>query len=89
MRIESTHLMMGYPVYVSDYADNVATGKNPILFGDWSFVFTRSMPGYDLQVLKEQFVISGYTGAILRKRSNLQYAVPTTADSAIKMLHFA
>jgi HK97 family phage major capsid protein len=65
----------------------VAAGKNAILFGDFSYVFTRSMPGYDLQVLKEQFAVNGYTGVILRKRTDLQYAIPSTSDSAIKMLH--
>jgi HK97 family phage major capsid protein len=79
--------LLGYPVYISDYADTAAVGKNPILFGDFSYVFTRSMPGYDLQVLKEQFAANGFTGVILRKRTDLQYAVPITADSAIKMLH--
>jgi HK97 family phage major capsid protein len=79
--------LLGYPVYISDYADTAAVGKNPILFGDFSYVFTRSMPGYDLQVLKEQFAVNGYTGVILRKRTDLQYAIPSTSDSAIKMLH--
>jgi HK97 family phage major capsid protein len=85
--MSSRPTLLGYPVYISDYADTAAAGKNPILFGDFSYVFTRSMPGYDLQVLKEQFAVNGYTGVILRKRTDLQYAVPTTADSAIKMLH--
>jgi HK97 family phage major capsid protein len=87
--LASRPTLLEYPIYISDFADSIGSGKNPILFGDWSYVFTRSMPGYDLQILKEQFVLSGYTGAILRKRSDLKYSIASTSDSAIKMLHFA
>jgi HK97 family phage major capsid protein len=79
--------LLEYPVYISDFADNIAATKNPILFGDFSYVFTRAMAGFDLQILKEQFITSGYIGTILRKRADMQYAVLSTADSAIKMLH--
>jgi HK97 family phage major capsid protein len=81
--------LMGYPVYISDFADSVASGKNPILFGDWSYVFLRHIPGIALQTMKERFSENFQTGFIARKRADMQYSVPSTSDSAIKMLHFA
>ena len=81
--------LMDYPVFVSDYADSITSTKNPILFGDWSYVFIRHVPGIELQVMSQRFMEQYSTGFIARKRADLQYAVPTTADSAIKMLHFA
>jgi HK97 family phage major capsid protein len=81
--------LMGYPVYVSDFADSIASGKNPIVFGDWSYVFIRHIPGTELLVLRQRFAELGQIGFIGRKRADLQYAVPSTADSAIKVLHFA
>lgn len=86
--LASRPTLFGYPVYVSDFADTAASGKNPVIFGDLSYIYTRSLEsGFDLQVLKEQFAVNGYIGTILRKRADMQYAVPTTADSAIKVLH--
>jgi HK97 family phage major capsid protein len=81
--------LMDYPVFVSDYADSISSTKNPILFGDFSYVFIRHIPGITLQVMTQRFIENYQTGFIARKRADLQYAVPTTADSAIKMLHFA
>lgn len=78
-----------YPVYVSDFADSIASGKNPILFGDWSYVFIRHIPGTELLTLTQRYAEQGSVAFIGRKRADLQYAVPSTADSAIKILHFA
>jgi HK97 family phage major capsid protein len=80
--------LMDYPVYVSDYADSIASTKNPILFGAWEYVFIRHIPGVELQVMRQRFLEQYSTGFIARKRADLQYAVPATSDSAIKMLHF-
>jgi len=79
----------GFPVYFSDYADNIATTKNPILFGDFSYLMMRHVPGIELQVLTTRYADQASTGVIARKRSDLQYGVLSTSDSAIKMLHFA
>lgn len=82
--------LIGYPVFVSDYADNIAasgSGKSPVLFGDWSYVFIRHIPGIDLQVMRQRFAEYGQTAFIARKRADMQYSIPSTADSAIKVLH--
>ncbi|HWY70902.1 MAG TPA: phage major capsid protein [Terriglobales bacterium] len=79
----------GFPVYFSDYCDNIASTKNPILFGDFSYIMLRHVPGITLQVLSQRYADQGSTAVIARKRADMQYAVPSTSDSAIKMLHFA
>jgi HK97 family phage major capsid protein len=82
--------LLDYPVYVSDYADPINTsGKNPILFGDWSYVYCRHIPGFEIQVLKERYIDQFSDAILARKRADLQYSVPSTSDSAIKMLHFS
>jgi len=85
--LDSKPTLLNYPCFVSDYADSIATGKHPLIFGDWSYIYSRQIPGFELQVLRERFVIDGnFTGVILRQRGDLQYSVPSTSESALKML---
>jgi HK97 family phage major capsid protein len=82
--------LLDYPVYVSDFADPINTsGKHPILFGDWSYVFLRHIPGIELQKLQERYVDQYSDALVARKRADMQYACPSTSDSAIKMLSFS
>jgi HK97 family phage major capsid protein len=78
--------LMGYPCFISDYADSVATGNHPLLFGSWEYVYSRYVPGFELVVMGERFILDGYQGIILRQRGDIQYSVPSTSESAIKML---
>ena len=78
--------ILNYRCFISDYADNVATGNHPVIFGDWSYLYSRHVPGFELQVMKERFSPDGYQGFIIRQRGDIQYSVPSTSESAIKML---
>jgi HK97 family phage major capsid protein len=78
--------LLGYPVFVSDYADSIATGNRPLIFGAWSYVYSRHVPGFELQVMKERFSLDGYQGIIIRQRGDIQYSVPSTSESALKMV---
>jgi HK97 family phage major capsid protein len=75
-----------FPVCICPNVDSVASGKNPVLFGDFSTVFTRAIPGTDVQLIREQFVLNGQVGAIVRKRADLAYSIPSTSDSAVKYI---
>lgn len=87
--LDSKPTLLGYPVFISDYADNVATAANPVIFGDWSMMTCRHVPGFELSVLNERFILEGFKGFILRKRSDIKYSVPSTSESALKMLTIA
>jgi len=76
--------LFNYPIFVVDYAENIATGNHPILFGDWKYVYSRHIPGFELVVMGERFAMDGYQGLILRQRGDIQYSVPSTSESAIK-----
>ena len=84
--LDSQPTLLGYPCFISDYADNVATGNHPLIFGDWSYMYSRHVPGFELRVMKERFALDGYQGIIIRQRGDIQYSVPSTSESAIKML---
>jgi HK97 family phage major capsid protein len=82
--------LLNYPCFVSDYADNIATGNHPLIFGDWSYMYSRQIPGFELQVMRERFLADGnFIGVILRQRGDMQYSVPSTSQSALKMLTIA
>ncbi len=79
--------LLDYSVFVTPYADSIASTKNPIIFGDWSYVFIRHIPGIELQVMRQRYAEQFSTAFIARKRADMQYAVPTTADSPLKYMH--
>src|SRR6202012_956643 len=81
--------LLGFPVYVSDYCDTVATGNHPVLFGDWSTVFIRSIQGLSIRTLTERFIDSGSYAVVARKRAGLSYAIQSTSDSAVKVLQIS
>jgi HK97 family phage major capsid protein len=78
--------LFDYPVVICKNIDSVASGNHPVLFGDFSTVFTRSIPGLDVSILREQFVLNGQVGLIVKKRADLQYSLPSTSDSAVKYI---
>jgi HK97 family phage major capsid protein len=84
--LEQSPEIYGYPVYICPSVDSVGSGKNPVLFGDLSYVYTRSIPSYEVKVLREQFILNRQVGLIMAKRGDLAYSLPTTADSAVKYI---
>jgi HK97 family phage major capsid protein len=78
--------LLNYPCFISDYADSIATGNHPLIFGSWEYLYSRHIPGFELQVLSKRYATDGYQGLIIRQRGDIQYSVPSTSDSALKML---
>jgi HK97 family phage major capsid protein len=84
--LDATPSIYGYPVLICPSVDSVASGKAPVLFGDLRYVYTRSIPSYELKVLREQFILNRQVGLIAAKRGDLAYSLPATADSALKYI---
>jgi HK97 family phage major capsid protein len=79
--------LLNYSCFISDYVDNIATGNHPLIFGAWDYIYSRQIPGFEIQVLHERFVIDYQAqGVIIRQRGDMQFAVPSTSQSALKML---
>jgi HK97 family phage major capsid protein len=75
--------ILGYAVHTI-----AAASTNDCLFGDFSFLFTKSTP-VRLQVLRERFVDQGFYGYILQERADAKWSVATTSDSPVKYLVFS
>jgi HK97 family phage major capsid protein len=78
--------LLGYPVYLSAYLDDVASGNTCLLYGDFSTVFIKSLAGFNLRTLTERYVDQGSYALVLHKRAGISYGIQSTSDSAIKML---
>lgn len=75
--------LQNYPVYIIN-----AGASTDIMFGDFSFVYTKSTP-VEMRVLRERFVDSGYYAYILQERAEAKWSVATTSDSPVKYLTFS
>jgi HK97 family phage major capsid protein len=74
--------ILGFPVHV------VAAGAaSDILFGDFSFAFSKSM-GMEVKTLTERFALDGYLGVLVGQRADFQWSVATTSNSPVKTLLF-
>jgi HK97 family phage major capsid protein len=80
--LDAQPTILGYAVHILS-----AAAASDILFGDFSFAMSKSMP-IELQTLKERFVLDGYLGLILRQRADFQWSVATTSNSPVKYLTF-
>jgi HK97 family phage major capsid protein len=81
--LEPQPTLLGYPVYI--IASGAATD---ILFGDWSYLYTKSTP-VEMRVLPEKFVDLGFYAYLLQERAEAKWSVATTSDSPVKYLTFA
>jgi HK97 family phage major capsid protein len=79
----------GANVYFCDYADSVASGKNPIIAGDLSYVGIRGVAGPVLQTMTETFITYGQIGTLLKQRSDMQFLADSSSESPVKYLHFS
>lgn len=77
--------LLGYPVHISDYADSIATGNRPVVFGDFSTLCARATD-LEIKVFTERFVDQGSYALLARRRSDIKYAVQSTSDSALKYI---
>ena len=56
--------LLGKPVYVSDNAPKMATGKNAIFYGDMSCLATKFSETANIQVLREKYATMHATGVV-------------------------
>lgn len=60
--------LLGRPAVVSDYMDNLAAGKKPVAFGDFSYYWIANRLGIVFQPLKELYATAGMTGFLAYMR---------------------
>ncbi len=75
--------LLGYPVHII-----AAASANDVLFGDFSFAMSKSMP-MEVKTLSERFILDGYLGVLVGQRADFQWSVATTSDSPVKSLSFS
>jgi len=73
----------GYAVFPIAAADD-----SDILFGDFSYLYTKSTP-VEMRVLRERFADRGFYAYVLSERADAKWTVATTSDSPVKYLTFA
>jgi HK97 family phage major capsid protein len=56
--------LLGKPVYVTDNAPKMATGKNAIYYGDMKCLATKLSEDANIQVLRERFATQHATGVV-------------------------
>jgi len=80
--LEAQPSILDFPVHIV-----AAAASSDILFGDFSFAYSKSI-GFEIQTLKERYVLDGYLGLILRQRADFQWSVATTSNSPVAYLTF-
>lgn len=58
------YTLLGKDVYTTDSADAIATGKSPVLYGDFSGLAVKVSEDINMQVLHEKFATQHMTGVI-------------------------
>lgn len=56
--------LLGKPVELSDNMPDIATGKKPILYGDYSGVYVKLSENINIEVLRERFATEHVIGVI-------------------------
>jgi HK97 family phage major capsid protein len=77
--------IFNFPVYISDYADSIATGNKPIIFGDFSTLCVRGTEML-ITVLTERYIDVGQYAVMAHVRADLQNTIQSTSDAALKYL---
>lgn len=75
-------LLLGHPVYVSDYMDNVTPGAFPVMFGDFRFYWIAERGKRNIKRLVERYADRGQVAFITSERVDAKLMLP----EAIKML---
>lgn len=57
-------MILGYPVYISDNMPEIAEGKSPIIFGNFSGIALKTSKNLEIQVLREKYATQHATGVI-------------------------
>ena len=78
-------MLLGRPVYTSQYMPEVASGKKAMLFGDLSYYWIADRAGYAFKRLNELYADKGQVGFIASKRVDGKLLLP----EAVKVLKMA
>lgn len=78
-------MLLGRPVEISDSADNTATGKKPVFFGDFSYYWVAMRQGVVLKRLDELYAANGQIGMQASVRVDGQL----TQAEAVQMITMA
>lgn len=70
-------MLLGRPVYVSEYMPAIATGEKAILFGDFSYYYIGDRQAISMQRLVELYAASGQVGFRQFKRTDGKLALAT------------
>lgn len=57
-------MVLGYPFYVSDNMDDIATGKTALIFGNFSGLALKTTKDLEIKVLKEKYATQHATGVL-------------------------
>jgi HK97 family phage major capsid protein len=78
--LKASPSVLGFPVHIIGNASST-----DILFGDWSYFYTKSTPA-ELRVLRERFILNSYYGYLLSVRAQAVWTAAATSDSPVKYL---
>jgi HK97 family phage major capsid protein len=81
--LDAKPTVLGYPVHVI-----AAASTSDILYGDFSFAMSKSMP-MEIKTLTQRFAADGYLAVLVAQRADFQWSVATTSDSPVKSLSFS
>lgn len=79
---ESPMKLMGHPVYISNYMDDVAPGNIPVMFGDFSFYWIGDRGKRVVKRLVERYADRGQVAYITTERVDAKLVLP----DAVKLL---
>ncbi len=57
-------MVLGYPYYVSDNMEDIAVGKTPLYFGNFSGLAVKTTKELEIQVLREKYATQHATGVV-------------------------
>ncbi|QGG47402.1 phage major capsid protein [Heliorestis convoluta] len=77
--------ILGKPVEYSPYMPEIESGKKPIAFGDFSYLWLIERQPLSIKVLKEKYILEGQIGYAAYERLDAKLIVP----EAVKLLQVA
>jgi HK97 family phage major capsid protein len=66
----------GYPINISEFMPNVATGLRSVAFGNFSYIWIGDRLDRTLQVLNELYSVNGEVGYLMTARTDLVNTFP-------------
>ena len=72
----SDNTILGKPVEYSPYMPGIESGKKPIAFGDFSYLWLVERQPLSVKVLKEKYILEGQIGYAAYERLDAKLIVP-------------